>query len=439
MKTTIKILFFSLTIALISCSEDLDEIEGFNNKQTITNEHDIVIADGEIQSPQWLVEVIDSIEQKKQVAPWIYQIEYESEKYINVTDWTNSCWSCGELLFTLEGEQITPIINDAQNRPYESSESFDFYNSIMNTKNYQEDLIWWKHGQENAITTKVWGTAAAIHTPNGSLVSDTYYRSEDLSTSQKAFILQETLSEFVNAEYVDEATTTYNCHAYAWSVSEGGEKVWMGRVSNPTYVYWQDGSYISTSSGSATKVAYLGDGNHSAITTGTPDIYISKWGLGPLLRHHKTHCPYYEEASSLIFLKKNDIPAYYIGTNAQDYSGSITLSVSNGNAGTSLFAYNYNSTTPSRYEWSAEFYGSCDRWYIWPSTSRADISVYLNSNHSGGSLRVTCEMYDNNNTLLGSATYYVYVYPQSNNLQINAEERATQIENVVLRPLSKDM
>lgn len=78
-------------------------------------------------------------------------------------------------------------------------------------------------------------------------------------------------------------------------MTEGGSAVWMGQVTNPTNVYWLDSSYISTT-GAATKVSYLSD-NHSAVTTSTPNILISKWGPGPLMRHPKDHCPY--DASSL--------------------------------------------------------------------------------------------------------------------------------------------
>lgn len=94
------------------------------------------------------------------------------------------------------------------------------------------------------------------------------------------------------------------------------------------------------------------------------------------------------------------------------YSGGKTIYASGGYGGVTLNAY-YKKNAPTNYEWSAEFYGSCDRWYIWPSGSKADVSVYLNSNTSGGSVRVTCKMYKDN-ALLGTATYYVNIYSPSN-------------------------
>lgn len=47
---------------------------------------------------------------------------------------------------------------------------------------------------------------------------------------------------------------------------------------------------------------------------------------------------------------------------------------------------------------------------MWPSGSKADVSVYFNSGDSGGVVRLECKMY-NGSTLIGTATYYLSVYP----------------------------
>ena len=101
-------------------------------------------------------------------------------------------------------------------------------------------------------------------------------------------------------------------------------------------------------------------------------------------------------------------PAYYITTSLGNYSGTSTIYASGGYAGITLLAYS-NSTTPTSYVWSATWTGQCDRWYSWPSGNKTDISVYLNPGHTGGVLCVECKMY-NGSTLLGTATYYLYVY-----------------------------
>jgi hypothetical protein len=108
-------------------------------------------------------------------------------------------------------------------------------------------------------------------------------------------------SEFVSVHYPNalelnapSATKRYNCHSYAWHFSEGGDRVWIGYYSwqkADEDIYWEDGSYIRLSSEvEATKISYY-DGNHSAIQTSHQGTYISKWGVGPLMRHANNYGP----------------------------------------------------------------------------------------------------------------------------------------------------
>lgn len=81
----------------------------------------------------------------------------------------------------------------------------------------------------------------------------------------------EYLTELLRTNYngailVGSPSYQYNCHAYAWHVSEGGEKVWIGfDGSKAEDIYWTDGSYIEVPESKATKVSYHESGNHSAI------------------------------------------------------------------------------------------------------------------------------------------------------------------------------
>ncbi|MCF7832420.1 MAG: T9SS type A sorting domain-containing protein [Candidatus Marinimicrobia bacterium] len=71
---------------------------------------------------------------------------------------------------------------------------------------------------------------------------------------------------------------------------EGGaidNPIWIGLTSaGNTYKYWEDESYSVVDVQYATIVDYSID--HSAITTDTIEILISKWGDGPLMRHGTT-------------------------------------------------------------------------------------------------------------------------------------------------------
>jgi hypothetical protein len=104
------------------------------------------------------------------------------------------------------------------------------------------------------------------------------------------------------AQLIANASRTYNCHGYAWHVSEGGLPVWLRTnealpEETPTpqlQKYWEDGSYstpIPWNEGHATKLHYyLGD--HSAITTKQTDWVILKWGRLALMRHRRDDAPY---------------------------------------------------------------------------------------------------------------------------------------------------
>ncbi len=114
----------------------------------------------------------------------------------------------------------------------------------------------------------------------------------------------------LNAVRIGNASGTYNCHGYAWSLSEGCEAVWIGTREDPdvetyfwTDVAWSnDGqpSYLSASESEATHSWYTDD-DHSVrkIQNSYPCViedgrdYVSKWGNCGLYQHAKNHDCYY--------------------------------------------------------------------------------------------------------------------------------------------------
>lgn len=148
--------------------------------------------------------------------------------------------------------------------------------------------------------------AQGIYTPFGTEVPNVIFANLYMSEADKTVLRNDYQRRYPNAQYLDEATYDYNCHAYAWHVSEGGQKIWIDRnpVTQYPSVYWEDGSYIQTyeSDPAATKVSYHSS-DHSAITTGIPGYFISKWGKGCLWRHRYDDCPY--NASDLRYYKLN--------------------------------------------------------------------------------------------------------------------------------------
>ena len=117
---------------------------------------------------------------------------------------------------------------------------------------------------------------------------------------------------FMNAHpgynIVEPANNLYNCHGFAYSVYQGGEKLII-EWNNDLCSYNGSGSesyiQVPASSVQSGDIATLIDPNdngtyspHSAIVI-SADSLLSKWGLGPLTKHHK---------DSVI-----NIPSYYTG------------------------------------------------------------------------------------------------------------------------------
>ena len=112
---------------------------------------------------------------------------------------------------------------------------------------------------------------------------------------------------YPNAVIVGDGTCTYNCHAYAWWVSEGGEKYWINNIDdgvNNLSNFISDGTYQQTSTPvNGDKVLYLSD-DHSAIVYSN-DTFISKWGRSALVRHKYNYGPY--NYSDLRYYRKQEV------------------------------------------------------------------------------------------------------------------------------------
>ncbi len=153
------------------------------------------------------------------------------------------------------------------------------------------------HAQNNGSYKPIEGTK----TPNNSKVSDCWVfdgKEKIWTEAQLATIQDELDSLYSGAILVSQPSEKYNCHAYAWHIVEGGNELWMGSsegmfpngYTNPTYLYWTDGSYEEVPEAMATKVAYDNEGNHSAIRLDSV-WYQSKWGADALVKHQPDNLP----------------------------------------------------------------------------------------------------------------------------------------------------
>lgn len=133
-----------------------------------------------------------------------------------------------------------------------------------------------------------------LYTPKGSPIQ-TFINPEGtnewITTTTNRYI-----GEYGAENVLAPASRRYNCHSYAWNISEGGTNVvWMNQYdsqSNPNiWKYWTDGSYVETTENDAEKIFYY-NGDHSAIKSkNVAGKYESKWGQAPLMRHNPTEGP----------------------------------------------------------------------------------------------------------------------------------------------------
>lgn len=154
----------------------------------------------------------------------------------------------------------------------------------------------------NSSTIKADDTSTFVQTPNGTSVLA--WIMDEMSQNDINKANEWATSEYPNALFLSDASRRYNCHAYAWYISDGGEVVWI----DDEQAFWQDNSYVSVSTETeATKVSF-GATYHSAETSTTSGWFISKWGGYPLMYHEASDCPY--NASTLSYYKRNaDNPA----------------------------------------------------------------------------------------------------------------------------------
>jgi hypothetical protein len=131
---------------------------------------------------------------------------------------------------------------------------------------------------------------ASIYTPNGSKVYDTgTFVGSDFTPYQQSLIIDNIIANYNSVVIISNPTNKYNCHAYAWHITEGGSNIWLGLSSTTAHsIYWTDQSYAKVPENVATKVVYAG--NHSAIRLNST-WYQSKWGPGALVKHHPNNVP----------------------------------------------------------------------------------------------------------------------------------------------------
>jgi len=143
--------------------------------------------------------------------------------------------------------------------------------------------------------------AVTIYTLRGSSV--TALTCSEMSAADIAYANTNYPANYPQATLIASATATYNCHSYAWNMTEGGTTCWLNQ-SPDLHKYWDDLSYVETTSANALKIFYY-NGDHSAVKSSVSGKYESKWGSAPLMRHDPGYGPAIYNMSSRRYYRHN--------------------------------------------------------------------------------------------------------------------------------------
>ena len=314
------ILFFA--IALIACERDTPEEPG----PSVVTFDGFEVVDGMIQSPQWLADKVEEVADRYPLTPsgrkhypWVHLIEYNGQYCVYVMDGLSSVYVDGELYFTLSGDQVAGL----------SDLWWELRNVARPFK--EDDLLWryeWRSRSSKSVLTRA-DREILFYTPHNTPVPETYVLDERIDTPAEILAARNHYGlDYPNAEEVSGPSDTYNCHGYAWSITEGGPTVWIGLGhAGETHRFVDDGSYIPASPDTpGAKVRYL-NADHSAIAE-TADIFVSKWAQYPLYRHNKNDSPFPASgATPQVAYYKRNTPIVIAGPDSTPSNTNATYSV----------------------------------------------------------------------------------------------------------------
>jgi len=121
------------------------------------------------------------------------------------------------------------------------------------------------------------------------------YINQEFTPTEKYNVTQVVLDTY-NVELIDSASRTYNCHSYAWNISNGGSVCWIDatifsyndNISN----YLINDLYSTNEPNNSYGYRRIFYYNSAILSYGSPsNVYQSKWGSGPLVRHSPTNVP----------------------------------------------------------------------------------------------------------------------------------------------------
>lgn len=221
----------------------------------------------------------------------LYEDRENAETYPNLKlGYLEMILCSGEIESLYQGEALQRLENLQAQKLTEKQLTNS--NSASSLKHSQ--LLKQKIDEAKNVSTTSTATSITIYTKYGNPV-DALSVSE-MSSQEIAESNSYAISHYPNATFISNASATYNCHSYAWNISDGGSRCWINAAKKLTYdnlmKYWTNDYYIQTSNeNNATKIFYYRS-DHSAIKSSVAGMYESKWGRLPLMRHAPNYGPY---------------------------------------------------------------------------------------------------------------------------------------------------
>lgn len=155
--------------------------------------------------------------------------------------------------------------------------------------------------EENVQLTEDGYNQVTIYTLRNNIAITAYSTSQELNTTTRSNTDQIYSDSFPLAELIYtydgySSTKKFNCHGYAWYMSlyenPLDNPIWLGdgQEGSPGFFdpednYLLDNSFIEVNEPIFPGIVRWLNADHSAVTTDTPGIIISKDNTGPLLRH----------------------------------------------------------------------------------------------------------------------------------------------------------
>ncbi len=221
----------------------------------------------------------------------LYEDRENAETYPNLKlGYLEMILCSGEIESLYQGEALQRLENLQAQKLTEKQ----LTNSISASSLKHSQLLKQKINEAKNVFTTSTATSITIYTKYGNPV-DALSISE-MSPQEIAESNSYAISHYPNATFISNASATYNCHSYAWNISDGGSRCWINAAKKLTYdnlmKYWTNDYYIQTSNeNNATKIFYY-KSDHSAIKSSVAGMYESKWGRLPLMRHAPNYGPY---------------------------------------------------------------------------------------------------------------------------------------------------